>query len=256
MRPTPGFSYQRLTRFLRRPTPVNAPVEPQLNSSVSPPDEIRGLAKPFRRNKDNGHGRIQTRPSIALNQLFEVLSDLSVTGLHEIHILDLGPARQNILELAARLPYRLHVADVVAGANLRRTEQTDSPRASLAPGQWRDSLPARPNDGFVAILCWDIFNYMNIEDIRRLTACLGALCKPGARMHGITYTGKTMPSEPLNFELLTPATLYRRVNISQSAPAPCYGAGVLADSMDGFRIEHLHQHGTDAVEALYVYQPR
>lgn len=238
MRQYTQLSYERLSQYIR----------PQLKD---PSESTPGHASVRLQDTDE---IFQTRPSIALTKLFQCLSDQAATRVADVHILDLGPARQNILELAARQPYTLHIADVVTGVSLSGSRPCEDINHVLNINDWRDLLPKRPNGGFLAVLCWDIFNYLSVKDIQSLAVYLSEICEYDARIHSISYTGECMPVQPLNFELLTPATLYRRQAHNGTVTAPRYGAGVIADSMTGFQIEHLYQHGSDAVEELYQLQ--
>lgn len=235
MRQYTQSSYERLSQYIR----------PQLED---PSESVPGHAAVKLKDVDE---RIQTRPSIALTQLFQRLSDHAATSVTDVHILDLGPARQNILELAARQPYTLHIADVVNRARLSRSRSCEDKGHVLKIKDWRDLLPPCPGGGFLAVLCWDIFNYLSVQDIRSLAVYLDEICEHEARIHSISYTSESMPTQPLNFEFLTPATLYRRNAQNDTVVAPRYGANVIAESMAGFHIEHLYQHGCDAVEELY-----
>jgi len=193
------------------------------------------------------------------NGLADLLKRVSIRGSQrhrKFRVLDLGPARQSVLELSALKSFRLQVADVVSDLDIVEAD----PRSIYSIGEfsetdWDNCLPAEDGSPIDAVLSWDIFNYLGIEDIGSLSRCLSRRCNPGAFLHSIVYTGETMPLNPLQFDLLLPATLYRSQKISDyTTPSPRYGHALTQKSLGSFVAEHLFQLDADLQEEVYIYR--
>jgi len=195
-------------------------------------------------------------PSHGLADLLKRISTHGGERREKFRVLDLGPARQSVLELSALKSFSLQIADVVSNLDIVEADPRSIYSTSeFSESDWDSCLPVKDSSPVDAVLSWDIFNYLGIEDIGSLARCLGQRCNQGAFLHSIVYTGETMPADPLQFDLLLPATLCRSQQVSDdTTPSPRYGFALTQKSLGSFVAEHLYELDTDLQEEVYIYR--
>jgi len=192
-------------------------------------------------------------PAPGFAEILNQVEKRAADGTHKYRILDLGPARQSVLELSALRPFDLQIADLVSN-----TTTIDADPGSIysdcvfSEEYWERCLPSTDDRQVDAILCWDIFNYLGIEDITNLARCLSRRCVAGAYLHSIIYTSETMPPNPLQFDLLLPSSLCRNNNKSAaSVPSPRFGMALTQHSLPQFEVAQFFQLDSDVQEEIY-----
>lgn len=200
----------------------------------------------------------EIHPSLALGELF--------AGLHPdraVHVLDLGPAvGANIAWFSARYACTVEVADlyrslpVAAGDDPSEALRRALPWAGAAGAEpvGAEPVDAEPVDAepVDVVLAWDLFNYLEREQIRALCAALAPRCRPGAPLHAMLFTLRDMPREPGTYLLRqeeaggrTATSLVYRVDRSAQRPAPRYRPAEIDALSPGFEVDrnYLLRHG-------------
>lgn len=148
------------------------------------------------------------------------LSEL-LGGLHpERHhqVLDLGPAvGVNITFFSQRYLCSVEVADLYRSLP---AAAGDEPAAAL-----EGVLPAG-GEAVDAVLAWDLFNYLEREQIAALARRLAARCRPGAQLFAMVITRPEMPREPGTYPIRERAEggveLVYRLDRNATRPCPRY----------------------------------
>ncbi len=84
------------------------------------------------------------------------------------------------------------------------------------------------------ILTWDLFNYMERDEIINVMSYLSAYCRPGAKLFAISWLTESMPSLPSDFDITDPDVLTYRLTTDESVVSPEYSAQALVDMMPSF----------------------
>lgn len=160
---------------------------------------------------DNAGPEIHASPGLS-----ELLSGLHPERHH--HVLDLGPAvGLNISFFSKRFLCSVEVADLYRSLP---AAAGDDPAATLD-----GALPA-DGETVDAVLAWDLFNYLEREQIAALARRLAARCRPGAQLFAMVVTGKEMPREPGTYPIREAeeggVDLVYRTDPTTSRPAPRY----------------------------------
>jgi len=109
-------------------------------------------------------------------------------------ILDLGPASgRTVSFLGLELACKLIVSDLVQGLEDAAARRDDAPMI----GAWMDQQPASV-DG---VLCWDLFDYLPLEDAEALAGALAKILKPGGVAFAMFSTVRYEGAESVRFAI-------------------------------------------------------
>ena len=174
--------------------------------------------------------------SPALNALLSRLSD---EGAY--NILDLGAASGANIEFFSRFRCRFQIADLpdaLASPEVRALLEAD-PAAGF-----RRVLPVG-RDPFDVVLAWDLFNYVDRDQLRCLAADLAWLSRPGALMLAFISTAKEIPAQAGDFQIADEATLLWRPRTTEMRPSPKLPPADVERLIAGFAVVHsvLMRHG-------------
>ncbi len=121
-------------------------------------------------------------------------------------ILDIGPVvGSNVTYLGDRLGCRLIIEDVYA--ELERFARAD--RMSELPAFLTQRLN-RPDQSVDAVLCWDIFDYLDKPSAQALGAVLARLVKPGGALFGFFATAAAADPHYTRFVVVDDTTFEHR----------------------------------------------
>jgi len=160
-------------------------------------------------------------------------------------ILDLGPAVGSNVEFLSRFSGRLSIADLHGslaadeGLAVRFHEQPVGVLADLLP-------PVGPDDpGHDVVLAWDVFNYLNREQMDALGAHLARLTRPGAHLLALVATALEIPAEPVVFKIEDRNHLRYIVSGPRPRKSPRWAPSELGRSLAGFSVDrsYLLRHG-------------
>ncbi len=202
---------------------------------------------PFRRNSAEGSGprreftqAAEPQPPLyrspALKALVARLPDEAAYS-----ILDLGAASGANIEFFSRFRCRIQIADLpdaLAGEELRSLLRSD-PEAAF-----RRILPVG-REPFDVVLAWDVFNYLDRDQIRRLATELARLCRPAGLMLAFISTAKEIPEAPGDFQIADEQTVLWRPRTAARRPSPRLAPAEVERLIAGFGVVHsvLMRHG-------------
>lgn len=198
--------------------------------------------------KEQGPVQTEVEPeihkSLAMAALFE-----------EIHqgdkpkILDLGSAVGSNVEFLSHFGCKLYIEDLYAAL----TARTQGGEGGLAGPEFFTSFLSIPDDvRFDVVFAWDLFNYLQRQELAHLGVQLRRLCRPGARLFALMSIQKQIPAQPIRFKIVDEQTLSYERRSSVDRPGPRYAPSELNDRLKGFHVDRsfLLRHGIQ--EYLYA----
>ncbi len=123
-------------------------------------------------------------------------------GLHletRPSVLDLGPPLAGNVKFFTALSCRVRVVD------LHRSlcaEPIESRRAEAMPALLEQLLPLSPDDRYDAVLAWDVFDYMRIDQVKPLMARIVPRLRPHAQVLVLASMQSQIPAVPLRYRIV------------------------------------------------------
>ena len=114
-------------------------------------------------------------------------------------MLDLGPPLAGNVKFFTALACRVRVAD------LHRSlcaEPIESRRPEAMPALLEQLLPLEPEDRYDAVLAWDVFDYMRIDQVKPLMARLAPRLRPHAQVLVLASMQSQIPAVPLRHRIV------------------------------------------------------
>jgi hypothetical protein len=186
--------------------------------------------------------------SLGLAALFE-----GITGQAKVQVLDLGSAVGSNIDYLSRFGCKLFIEDLYAAIAARTGGASGDVR--LGSDFFADFLSFPADTCFDAVLAWDLFNYLDREELSDLALYLARFCRPGALMLSLVTIGKQMPQQPMRFRIVDPQHLAYERHSPAERPCPRYALYELSERMRGFRLARsfLMRHGIQ--EYLFQRMP-
>ena len=154
-------------------------------------------------------------------------------------VLDLGPASgENLDQFAsyAKRCCKLYIANFFedlseAGPAARRTTATFAATC--------ERLLAFPQDeSFDLIFAWDLFNYLELEEVAALVHYLSRFSKNGTRMMALLSIYQKIPDRPFRFSIRSSSSLRYEAVSHSLRDCPRHKEIDLVKRMAGFEVEH------------------
>jgi hypothetical protein len=183
-------------------------------------------------------GTAESHHSLGLAALLEGLA-----GAGKMQVLDLGSAVGSNVDYLARYGCKLYIEDLYAAISARGAANPGESR--LSPSFLAESLAFSPDTRFDAVLAWDLFNYLERQELAALAMYLAPFCRPGALLLALISIGKQMPQQPMRFRIIDPDTLAYEQQSKAERPCPRFSLYDLSEQMRGFRLSRsfLMRHG-------------
>lgn len=172
-------------------------------------------------------------------------------------ILDLGPALGSNVEFLSGFSGRLSIADFHGtlladeGLAIRFHEQP----AAVLP----ELLAAGPGNKAEhdVVLAWDVFNYLNREQMDALGEHLARLTRPGAHLLTLVATAPEIPAEPVLYKIEDRSHLRYTVASPRPRKSPRWAPAELGRSLTGFSVDrsYLLRHGVQEYLMLRQGEP-
>jgi hypothetical protein len=165
------------------------------------------------------------------------------------HILDLGPAVGSNVEFLSQFGCKLYIEDLYSALATR----TQREEGEIAGPEFFQEFLALPEDTrFDVVLAWDLFNYLQRQELAHLAQPLRRLCRPGARLFALMSNQKQIPQQPIRFKIVDEQTLAYDRRTPLERPGPRYAPSELNGRLRGFHVDRsfLLRHGIQ--EYLYV----
>ena len=143
-------------------------------------------------------------------------------------VLDLGAVNGANIEFHAKRGARLWVADlvrIVDSGEIRSDEL-----ATALPGEAEDDL-------FDLVLAWDVLNYLERDQVERLSSQIAGLCRPGAALLAVVITAAEMSNSPLRFTIHATESICCRATSASRRPAPNWPPAAVERCLQGFEVK-------------------
>lgn len=151
-------------------------------------------------------------------------------------VLDLGPARPEMVALLTPFRCRLDIADVAEGL----ADLDAEPDPALLRAKAEALLPPARKEPADIVLCWDLLNYLQRPALAAFMDCIAARMRPGAFAHVlIVYSGTRMPARPSQYSPLPDGRLIEAVTTDTQRNAPRYSSEDLRHSLRRFTAESV-----------------
>lgn len=128
------------------------------------------------------------------------------------HVLDLGPMSQGCFELFSDLSCRIKVEDIASYIAVQIGERNGRQKIDFNSYM----QPYQEDEKFDVILAWDLFNYLELEQIQQLFEKLKPHCKQNTLIYMLRYVRKYIPNVPRFFEVKDQYTI--EMTSGQMAP--------------------------------------
>jgi len=163
-------------------------------------------------------------------------------------VLDLGTAHTQTVELFSRYRCRLDIADLVDGVGWLNAETEPHGSREVAE-QLLPTPHAEPAD---AVLCWDIFNYLERPALSALMSRVAARSRPGTLVHAlIVYAETHMPERPGHFIPQEDLSLLDVSVRRHEREAPRYAPTDLTDCLHAYSLERAMLLSNGMQEMLF-----
>ncbi len=211
--------------------------------------ETKGAAaKHINRAFTDTHKTVHKSPG--LKQIIGLLDSMETSP----RVLDLGHRINDNVDTFKRNYGSVFVENLVTSmGGLGQQAIGVSERVNLAP----HTIDYDKNRPFDVILVWDIFNYMQPNQVEHLTDQLRHYCKKGTKLFVLSYTNNTMPESPRRFTVGDDFCLSYNDTPDNRKAIPCTTTLDLLKRMNGFKIEktYLMQEGMQSgiTELTIVY---
>jgi len=179
--------------------------------------------------------------------LFKSLIDHLATDKRCV-VLDLGPAHTQTVELFSRYRCRLDIADL--GDDVGQLNNETEPDRLRELAEWL--LPTAHAEAADAVLCWDIFNYLDRPALTALMSRVAARAGPGTLVHAlIVYADTHMPERPGHFVPQEDLSLLDVAVRHHEREAPRYAPTDLTDCLHAYTMERAMLLSNGMQEMLF-----
>lgn len=171
-------------------------------------------------------------------------------GDRKVEILDLGSACGETLAYYSDLPCKIYFADFFADLNSRPPDPEDGLEGFLEA--CRRCLPFTGETRFDLVHTWDLFNYLELEEIGGLARYLRRFLVDSAPLVSLIWIRSRIPAQPQRFAIIDDHTVEYRPSSPATKAAPRYKEPDLVRAMARYRARKsfLLRHGVQE----YVFE--
>ena len=176
--------------------------------------------------------------SLGLNALVD-----SVRGDRSYSILDLGPALQGNVGFWSQFACCLHIHDFYRSYRERKAAAV--PEEESEEAAFSALLPFSDETVFDIILAWDLFNYLDLQELEALVKRLSRWCRPGTRLFALISSLPNISVSPTMFRILNREQISYEVLNQDTRQCPRYQPRDIARLMAPFIVSSsfLLRHG-------------
>jgi hypothetical protein len=188
-------------------------------------------------------------PGLAAPLFAQIIGDLDPD--QRLVVLDLGNIRSGTVELFSAYRCRLDIANLPDVLPLPRVEDDPEVRyRALA-----SVFAPHDSEALDLVLCWNLLNYLEREDIRQLIELLAPRLKPDTRLHALMeYASPLMPATPGAWVPDARARLHASQVDENQTDAPRYKPKELERLMPQLKPERTVLLGNGLQE--FLFRPR
>ncbi len=148
-------------------------------------------------------------------------------------VLELGPMSKGSFQLFSELSCKIHVEDL--SSCLKEHILTGK---SLSDFKVEDNLiDYKKDEKFDVILAWDLLNYLDLYEIKKLFAVLRPHCKPNTLLYMLRYVEKNIPKMPRDIHVKDKYLLELSDGDFAVRPLPNYGTLQILSSLPGYFLQ-------------------
>ncbi len=183
--------------------------------------------------------------SLGLNALFGLLR-----ADRKYSILDMGQALGGNIDFWSQFSCRLHIEDFYRYYATLKPPTPEEPERPLFEGL----LAYAPDTVFDIILAWDLFDYLNPEELEALIKRLCTWCRSGTLVFALVSSLPRIPAEPIVFRILDSERMIYDVRTQETRPCPRHQPRDVARLMARFNVSQsfLLRHGVQ--EYVFIYK--
>lgn len=157
---------------------------------------------------------------------------------------DLGSVQHGLLARLQNRRARLLVVDQ-SRARIDGRKDWYRPDALLPPEYWDETVDF--------VLCWDLLNYMNADQLARFSVQVAGHATGQTRLHAlIHYSNREMPDQPCHCRLAHGDELHRNCLPGASVQAPRYSPKALEKAMPEWSVERTILLNNGMQEFVFV----
>lgn len=166
-------------------------------------------------------------------------------------VLELGPALGANVEFLSGFSSRIAIEDLYQ--TLVDVGPSFSGDARGYCPVFEALLPYREDTRFDVILMWDLLDYLDGADVRRLMLHLQRFCHRGTLLYAMVSTRAKIPATPTNFRIVDKDKLLYQPTSTDERDCPRYRQGALLDLLPGFRVGRAFLLRNGAQEYLFEF---
>lgn len=169
---------------------------------------------------------------------------------YKYSILDLGQALGANVEFWSRFQCRLYIEDFYRGYSARIALGPEDSRETILA----ELLPFSQETCFDIILAWDLFNYLDPEELEALIGRLSSWCRQGTLLFALISSQPRIPAQPTVFRIVDCEQMIYETHTQEMRPCPRHQPRDLARLMARFAVSSsfLLRHGVQ--EYVFVYK--
>ncbi len=171
-------------------------------------------------------------PEASVSLALKVLYD-QLRHQRKYHILDLGPALGANVDFFSQFSCKVYIEDFYR--TLTSFDYLSEDKLSYQ-AVFEYLLPYQKNTRFDIILGWDLFNYLERDELQSLILHLGNFCHKGTLLFALISTSKHVPEKPTTFQIVNHDRLLYQTNSTVLRQCPRYQQNDLNQLIPNFRV--------------------
>ncbi len=184
--------------------------------------------------------------SLALGMLVD-----KIASRPPCRVLELGPAFGANVEFLSRFSSKICIEDLYQTlASLDPSFNGD--QSTFCP-VYEALLPYREDTRFDVILMWDLLDYLDGHNIRRLIRHLRRFCHRGTLLYALVSTRPKIPASPTHFKIVEKDKLIYQSTSTEERVCPRYRQGGLLEFLRSFRVERSYLLRNGVQEYLFEF---
>lgn len=153
-------------------------------------------------------------------------------------VLDLGSMNAGCFQLFSQLSCKIQVQDLASSLREHFGHKDFSENNAYSELDIVSSLDSYDeNEKFDVILAWDLFNYLDLNQINQLFEYLKPFCKANTLLYMLRYVEKTIPCKPREFFVKDQYTLELSEEGQVERSKPNYSTMQLLKSLSGYYMQ-------------------
>lgn len=150
-------------------------------------------------------------------------------------VLELGPAFGANVEFLSKYSSKICIEDLYQTlASFDPSFNGD--QSSFCP-VYEALLPYHEDTRFDVILMWDLLDYLDGQNTRRLMRHLRRFCHRGTLLYALVSTRPKIPASPTHFKIVEKDKLLYQVTSTEERDCPRYRQGALLELLRSVRVE-------------------